>query len=204
MGSDIFSLIIFLVVFLFSVVFHEVSHGLMANYLGDPTAKEKGRLTFNPLPHIDLWGSIIVPGFLLILSHFSKVGLIFGWAKPVPINFSQLRDQKYGPAKVAAAGPAANFSLAIFFGLLARFVLPLWTGSIFIYNLQGVFEMIVWINLLLGIFNLVPIPPLDGSYLLSAVLPRSWEKYESLMNQYGLFFLLIFIFFFWKSERIYF
>ena len=78
MGSDIFSLIIFLVVFLFSVVFHEVSHGLMANYLGDPTAKEKGRLTFNPLPHIDLWGSIIVPGFLLILSHFSKVGLIFG------------------------------------------------------------------------------------------------------------------------------
>ncbi len=196
MGVDILSLIILLVIFLFSVVLHEVSHGLMAYHLGDTTAKDHGRLSLNPLVHLDLFGSIIVPGSLLLLSHFAKTGIIFGWAKPVPIDFNRLRDRKYGAIKVALAGPAANLSLALIFGLLARYGLAWWPGSIFINNLIGVFEITVWINLVLAIFNLVPIPPLDGSYLLMAALPRRWKKYGLLLEQYGWFLLLIFIFFF--------
>ena len=195
MGVDIFRLIIFLTVLLFSVVIHEVSHGLMAYHLGDSTAKEKGRLTLNPLVHIDLIGSILVPGFL-ILSHFP---IIFGWAKPVPVDPSRLRDQKYGEAKVALAGPAANLGIALFFGLLMRFVLRYWVGSVFVDNLMAVFGIIVWINLLLAIFNLVPIPPLDGSHILTPFLPRSWQRYRRTWEQYSFFLLLIFIFFFFDS-----
>ena len=196
MGVDIISLTILLIIFLFSVVIHEVSHGLMAYHLGDPTAKNLGRLSLNPLVHLDLFGSIIVPGFLLLLSHFAKTGIIFGWAKPVPIDFSQLKDKKYGPVKVALAGPTANLSLALIFGFLARYGLTWGAGSLFINNLMGVFEITVWINLVLAIFNLMPIPPLDGSYLLMAALPRRWKKYGILLEQYGWFLLLIFIFFF--------
>ena len=196
MGVDIISLIILLTIFLFSVVLHEVSHGLMAYHLGDPTAKNLGRLSLNPLVHLDLFGSIIVPGFLLLLSHFAKTGIIFGWAKPVPINFNQLRDKKYGPVKVALAGPSANLSLALIFGLLARYGLSFGGESVFIHNLVGIFEITVWINLVLAIFNLMPIPPLDGSYLLITALPRRWKKYSLLLEQYGWFLLLIFIFFF--------
>jgi len=196
MGADIFSLIIFLAIFLFSVVIHEVSHGLMANYLGDSTAKDSGRLSLNPLVHLDIVGSLLVPGFLLLLSRFSGVGIIFGWAKPVPVNFNRLRDQKYGVAKVSLAGPAANLFLALFFGLLIRFVLSHWAGLNFVDNLTEVFGLIVWVNLLLAIFNLLPIPPLDGSHILLTFLPQAWKKYGMLLQRYSLILLLVFIFFF--------
>ncbi len=198
MATTIFSLIIFLVIFLFSVVVHEVSHGLVAHRLGDSTAKERGRLSLNPLKHLDPIGSILVPGFLLLLSFFSGPGIIFGWAKPVPVDFRRLRDQKYGPAKVALAGPLANLSLALVFGFFVRLGGGWASGSVFGGNLLAVFGVIVWINLLLAVFNLLPIPPLDGSHILFALLPRRWQKYELVFQQYGLLLLLIFIFFFFN------
>ena len=111
-----------IIILIFSVVIHEVSHGAIANYLGDPTAKYVGRLTLNPLKHLDPLGSVILPLFLILIAKLSGGGIIFGWAKPVPINPSNLRDKKYGEAKVALAGPASNLSVALVFGLALRFI----------------------------------------------------------------------------------
>ena len=192
-----------------SVVVHEVSHGLMAFYLGDSTAKYAGRLTLNPMKHLDLWGSFVVP-FLMIISF----GFGFGWAKPVPYNPYNLKDQRKGPAWVAIAGPLSNIIMAIIFGLGARFI-PLSytvkmeiTKGIFDYHnlsvlLSGsfpaiffwVFMMILTINIFLAVFNLIPIPPLDGSKLLFAVIPISEQK-KMALEQFGFIFLLMFIFLF--------
>jgi len=115
-------IILFLLVLLFSVVLHEVSHGVVANSLGDPTAKYAGRLTLNPIPHIDPIGSVILPLFLIIFSTISGGGMfLFGWAKPVPVNPNNLRNQKYGSAMVSLAGPGSNLAIALFFGLSLRF-----------------------------------------------------------------------------------
>ena len=190
---EILSLILIIVIFLFSVVIHEVAHGQVAYFLGDPTAKYAGRLTLNPIKHLDPIGSIIVPGFLILASMATGVGLIFGWAKPVPINPRNFRDQKYGAAKVGLAGPLANISLAIVFGMLLRF-LP-FGADYFSQSLILVFGYVVWINLLLAVFNLLPIPPLDGSHILFAFLPYSMENLKIILTQYGLFILLFVIFF---------
>jgi len=159
-------------------------HGFVAYSLGDSTAKNAGRLTLNPIPHIDLFGSIILP-FLMVIS---GSGAIFAWAKPVPINPYNLRDKKYGEARVAIAGPLANFILAVAFGLLMRF-LPV--GS----NMLLFLGLIVYINLLLAIFNLVPIPPLDGSRILSCFLPYSWQEKFYSLEKYGMFLVLLFVMF---------
>ena len=190
---EILSLILIIVIFLFSVVIHEVAHGEVAYYLGDPTAKYAGRLTLNPIKHLDPIGSIIVPGFLILASMATGVGLIFGWAKPVPINPRNFRDQKYGAAKVGLAGPLANISLAIIFGMLLRF-LPFGVDHLS-QSLILVFGYIVWVNLLLAVFNLLPIPPLDGSHILFAFLPYSMENLKVILTQYGFFILLFVIFF---------
>src|SRR3990172_1878487 len=108
--------VFYIAVLIFSVVIHEVSHGTIANRLGDPTAKFAGRLTLNPIKHLDLWGSIILPVFLILV----RSPILFGWAKPVPYNPYNLKNQKWGPAMVAAAGPASNLLLAVFFGLIIR------------------------------------------------------------------------------------
>lgn len=181
-----------LIILLFSVVIHEVAHGAMANYLGDSTAKYSGRLTLNPLKHLDPIGSVILPIFLVLMSTISGGGIIFGWAKPVPINPFNFRDQKYGQAKSALAGPAANLAIAFVFGLSLRFF-PLFFASL---NLLPLFSYIVYINILLAIFNLLPIPPLDGSHILFTFLPRASENIKYFLSQYGLFFLLFAIFFF--------
>ena len=184
---------IFLIAILvFSVVFHEVSHGVVANSLGDTTAKDAGRLTLNPLPHIDPIGSIILPAFLILMNQISGGGIIFGWAKPVPVNPQYFRDQKFGSAKVSLAGPASNFALALAFGLALRF-LPI---SDIHPSLAAIFQSIVYINLLLGVFNLLPIPPLDGSHILFSFLPRSMSRLKAFLQQYGLMLLFILIFFF--------
>lgn len=179
------------IILIFSIVIHEVSHGAAANLMGDSTAKYAGRLTLNPIPHIDPFGSIIFPGILIIFNIISGgQGIIFGWAKPVPINPYNFRDQKYGPAKSALAGPAANLTLALIFGLSLRF-LP------FLGDISGVsvmFFYIVFINLLLAIFNLLPIPPLDGSHILFSLLPQSMEHIKIFLQQYGMFIFLIFIY----------
>lgn len=169
-----------------SAVIHEYMHGWMADRLGDPTAKFSGRLTLNPLAHIDFWGSLVMPALL----YFGTAGrFIFGYAKPVPYNPYNLRDQKYGPAKVAVAGPLANFITALFFGLILRF-LPL-TNPL----LSALFQIIVWINLLLMVFNLVPLPPLDGSKVILPFLPYSWQGRFLELERYGLILVFLFVFF---------
>jgi Zn-dependent protease len=177
-------------VLIMSVVIHEVSHGYTAYALGDSTAKDAGRLNLNPLRHLDLFGSFIVPAITYLLG-----GFIFGWAKPVPYNPYNLRNQKWGPALVGLAGPLANFLAAIVFGLLIRY------GSTFAFLPASFFQiatLIVFINLILGIFNLVPIPPLDGSKVLFSVFPYNWRNIETFLEQFGFIILLIFLFFFFQ------
>lgn len=178
-----------IIILIFSIVIHEVSHGAMAYWLGDSTAKYAGRLTLNPIPHIDPVGSILVP---LVMS-LSGTGIIFGWAKPVPYNPYNLRDQRYGPALVGAAGPASNLILAIAFGLLIRAMNAYDFGS---PALAMFFGIIVFYNVLLAIFNLVPIPPLDGSKILFYLLPDSAYRVKMFLEQNGFMLLLIFILFF--------
>jgi len=182
-----------IIILIFSIVLHEISHGAVANYLGDPTAKDAGRLTLNPIPHIDPIGSIILPGILILMNLAlpGQGGIIFGWAKPVPINPYNFRDQKYGSAKVALAGPGANLFLALVFGLILRF----FSGLTIIPGLYLMFSYIVFINLLLSIFNLLPVPPLDGSHILFTFLPPGMENLKIFLSQSGLFILLFIIFF---------
>jgi len=188
--------LILIILFLFSVVIHEVSHGAVAYKLGDSTAKYAGRLTLNPLKHLELFGSIILPLVLIIMAKVAGGGFVFGWAKPVPYNPYNLKNQKWGPALVAAAGPGANLIVALIFGISLRF-LPI-TSSVYIYNLAYIFSIIVWINILLAVFNLVPIPPLDGSKILFAALPYRYEDIRVNLERYGFFILVFFIFFFFQ------
>ena len=187
-------LIIIILIFLFSIVFHEVSHGWVAYALGDPTAKYAGRLTLNPLKHLDPIGSILLPGFLILLSLSFGGGIVFGWAKPVPINPYNFRDQKYGEAKVAIAGPLANIVLALIFGLPLRFI-----PSLGFTSFGTIFFYIVQINVLLAAFNLIPIPPLDGSHILFTFLPEAWQKTKIFLARYGFIILVFIIFFFFKQ-----
>lgn len=187
-GMDLIITIFALVVLLFSVVIHELAHGSVAYSLGDPTAKYQGRLTLNPIKHLDFFGSVVLP-LILLLATMGQ-GPIFGWAKPVPINPYNFKDQKWGSLKVALAGPATNFSLAIIFGLLLRFSnLPL--ESPFVQLLS----IVVFYNFLLAIFNLVPIPPLDGSWILFTLMPQGFGGVKDFLKQYGIFILIFLIFF---------
>ncbi|MFA5737069.1 MAG: site-2 protease family protein [Candidatus Paceibacterota bacterium] len=175
----IFSIIILVV----SVVIHEVSHGYMAYILGDPTAKLAGRLTLNPIPHIDPVGSVILPLLLSLLPG----GIVFGWAKPVPYNPYNLQAGKWGPAYVAAAGPISNVILAVIFGFLIRLSPILNLNSAFV----TIFSIIVLVNIMLALFNLIPIPPLDGSTILLSVLPPRFRYLEELLHRQRFLFILI-------------
>lgn len=178
---------ILIVLFFFSVVIHEVAHGLMAYKCGDNTAKAMGRITLNPLPHIDMFGTIILPAMMFFLG-----GFIIGWAKPVPINPYNFHDVKKCTIKVGASGILANFALSIIMSLI-----------IWVLNLMGFQKTVsginiiaflaagVSINIVLGIFNLIPIPPLDGSRIVSSLLPvKLAQKYDSI-SSFG-FIILIF------------
>jgi Zn-dependent protease len=181
MQSTIFSII----VLIFSVIIHEVSHGYAAYFQGDKTAKYAGRLTLNPIPHIDMLGSIFLPALLII----SGSPMVIGWAKPVPFNPYNLRNHKWGEAIVAGAGPMSNIFLALLFGILIRFsVFP---------GLSEPFIYIVFINLALAVFNLVPIPPLDGSKILFSVLPQSLDYVRNFIETYSLYILLFFVLVLW-------
>jgi len=174
-----------LIILLISVVIHEVSHGMIAFRLGDPTAKYAGRLTLNPIKHLDLWGSVLIPLFLILIGS----PFLFGYAKPVPYNPQNLKNKKWGPAMVAAAGPASNLIIALGFGLVLRFI-PL-AASPF----GEIFSYIVFLNLLLAVFNLVPIPPLDGSKVVAALFPYRIQLAIERAERYGLILVLFFIFF---------
>ncbi|MBI4224994.1 MAG: site-2 protease family protein [Candidatus Sungbacteria bacterium] len=182
-----------ILIIVFSVIIHEVAHGYAALALGDRTAQYAGRLTLNPVSHLDPFGSILLPG-LLAFFHMP----IIGWAKPVPYNPYNLRNQKWGPAIVGAAGPAANLLLALAFGLCIRFVPALQynLSGTFLFNFLTIASTIAVLNLVLALFNLVPIPPLDGSKVLFALLPYKWHEVETFLTQYGFILLLTFIFFF--------
>lgn len=158
-----------------AVVFHEVAHGYVAYWLGDPTAKYAGRLSLNPLKHIDLWGTIIIPGILLL----TQAGVLFGWAKPVPVNYYNLKHGKYGPLIVALAGPAANLLILIICGALFR-ISPENTA------LPYLFLMIGLTNTFLMLFNLLPIPPLDGSKILFIFLEKR-PDIIMMLERYGMF-----------------
>ena len=172
-------------VIILSAVFHEYAHGWVAYRLGDTTAKDAGRLTLNPIPHIDLWGTVIVPLFLLFTS-----GIFIGWAKPVPYNPYNLRDQKYGSLKVGVAGPATNLMLALILGLTLRLLAATAGPSIFLELLA----LIVYINIFLGLFNLIPFPPLDGSKVFADLFPRQWQYFMRL-GFAGIFLALLVAFF---------
>lgn len=167
-----------------SAIIHEYAHGWVADMLGDPTARYAGRLTINPVVHVDLWGTILMPIFLSLATGGA---FMFAYAKPVPYNPYNLKNQKWGPSMVALAGPAANLLLAIVFAIIIR-VLPL-------SSFTSVLAIIVYANVMLTIFNLVPIPPLDGSKVLYAVLPSSAYKIKNFLDKYGFVVLLFFIFF---------
>jgi len=179
-----------IIILIFSVVVHEVSHGYAAYLQGDNTAYREGRLTLNPLKHLEWFGSFILP----VISHFLG-GFIIGWAKPVPYNPYNLRNQRWGEAIVAFAGPLSNIIIALFFGLLIRFGVP---AGILSQSFVGILSMIVFINLILATFNLIPIPPLDGSKILFSILPNSMRGVRTFFEQYGVFILLFFIFFLWR------
>lgn len=180
--------IFILVVLLFSIIIHELSHGYIALTLGDPTAKYAGRLTLNPLKHLDPIGSVILPFILFVVGS----PFLFGWAKPVPINPYNFKDQKWGSVKVSIAGPASNIVLALIFGLFLRFtpyeLFVSFPGSLMI------FQYVVLINLILAFFNLLPIPPLDGHWLLFHFLPAGFERMKIFLQQYGMFILVLLIF----------
>jgi Zn-dependent protease len=171
-----------LLILLFSIIIHEIAHGSIAYALGDPTARDAGRLDLNPLKHLDPVGSVLLPLFMSILG-----GPIIGWAKPVPINPMYFIDQKWGELKVALAGPLSNFTVALIFGLLIKFVqLP--------ESFITIATIVIFYNIALGIFNLIPIYPLDGSHVLFSLLPDRFEGFKIFMAQYGFIFLLFLIF----------
>lgn len=170
---------------LFAITVHEVAHGWMAKKFGDPTAHRLGRLTLNPLKHIDPVGTILVPGLLLLLG-----GFVFGWAKPVPVTWENLRHPKRDMAIVAAAGPAANFLMALFWAVIARIGVQLgvqsWAGLPMQY--MGMFG--IEINAVFMILNLIPLPPLDGGRVAVGLLPGPWAWQLARIEPFGFFILL--------------
>jgi Zn-dependent protease len=193
--SDTFTLgLVLIPALVIAIVFHEVAHGYMARLLGDPTASERGRLTLNPLRHVDPVGTLLVPGALALLG-----GPVFGWAKPVPVNKWRLDNPRYGMMAVAAAGPGSNFVLAAVGAVLLGLAMPaglgfggdVEAGAALLVNAvgepqwltTGLFYFIL-VNIVLGLFNLLPIPPFDGSHIVGGLLPArmraGWERLQGI------------------------
>ncbi len=183
------SIVFSILVLILSVVIHEVAHGYAANWLGDPTAKLQGRLSMNPIKHIDMTGSVIVPAITYMLG-----GFIFGWAKPVPYNPYNI-SHKWGDAIVAGAGPVSNLLVALIFGIVLR----LNTSYLFLSETAILLiASIVMINIVLAIFNLVPIPPLDGSKILANIIPARYMVWMQALQRYWVFILVFFVLFLWR------
>ena len=182
---DPISIIIYIGILLFSVIFHEIAHGLMAEKLGDPTAREAGRLTLNPIPHIDPFGSILLPLFLFWATHGA---FVFGSAKPVPVDYRNLRNLRRDMFLVAIAGVATNFALAVLAALVYRFAPNLSdTGRTLLIET-------VSLNLVLCFFNLIPIPPLDGSKVLASLLGyinRGWMYAILSLERFGIWLFAV-------------
>lgn len=173
-----------------AIVFHEVAHGLAALALGDPTAREQRRLSLNPLRHIDPVGTLLVPGALALLG-----GPVFGWAKPVPINAQRLNNPRFGMMAVAAAGPGMNFLLALVAAVLLGVVggLGLGEGTAAAGIAATLLTTFILINIFLALFNLLPIPPFDGSHIVGGLLPRSMAVQWQKLQQVGMLLLVALI-----------
>lgn len=180
-----------------SVVIHEYAHGYVAYIYGDDTARLQGRLTLNPIKHLELFGSVLLPLILII----SNAGFILGWAKPVPYNPNNLKGGKKAHIMVAIAGILANLGLAIVFGLIIQLVPTLFNmAPIDLYNMTPFYQIttsIVLLNIVLAIFNLIPIPPLDGSKVLFSVFPHKFYQMQAFLERWGMFILIFFIIFLW-------
>ena len=174
-------------VLLFSVILHEVAHGWVADRLGDDTARVMGRLTFNPIPHIDIFGTILLPALAILTG-----APVFGWAKPVPVNPYRLNNPQRDIIWVSLAGPLSNFLLAIVASAcmwLLRSVIPL--PATLAASLYEVFRLVLVINIILPVFNLFPVPPLDGSKVLMGLLPSDLAYRYSQIEPYGFFIIII-------------
>jgi len=174
---------IIIVVLMYSVILHELGHGVVAYFNGDRTAKEAGRLTLNPIPHIDLFGTILLPALLI----YMKSPILFGWAKPVPFNPLYFRNRNLGIFTVGIAGPLTNIILAIVFSISLR-----------LGGAEGLFAPVLYygasINLILAIFNLLPIPPLDGSRAVSVLMPRELKMIWFSLDRWGFFIIILLLY----------
>ena len=185
--------IVTILILIFSVIIHEVSHGLMADHLGDPTARLQGRLTLNPLKHIDPIGTIIVP----LITYFA--GFTFGWAKPVPYNPYNLKNRRSGEFLIALAGPFSNLIIALVFSGIIRYIVASTDApSTVILSFVQVASYVVIINIVLAFFNLIPLPPLDGSKLLFSILPVQYSRTRDVLERYAPIGILIVVLFLWQ------
>jgi Zn-dependent protease len=188
------NVIILVAVLIFSIVVHEVAHAWQARREGDDTAEKLGRITLNPLPHLDLMGSFIVPAIL----YFSGTSFLFGWAKPVPVNPSNYRDYVAGDIRVSMAGIVSNIGLAVLATLLTAVVVKVQdlSGPLAVYEpILVALDYAIFINLILAFFNLIPIPPLDGSHVLAHMLPQDMAMRYRHFGQYGILALMAIMYF---------
>jgi len=201
------SITVFALPIVFAVTLHEAAHGFVANRFGDPTARLLGRLTLNPLRHIDLFGTILIPLALIV----SQAGIIIGYAKPVPVNYFNFRNPKQDMVWVASSGPATNFALALFSGIFLRLIslakpdlvhiaglgeTPIQSGEVFVFLLYPLLLMLkfsVQLNIILAVFNLIPIPPLDGGRILMGFLSDQSARILGKIEPYGFLILLLLI-----------
>lgn len=184
---EILVFIVSLIILIMSVVIHELSHGYTAELLGDPTPRLQGRLTINPLRHLDLFGSIIVP----IIT--SMAGFTFGWAKPIQWNPYNVKNKRWGELMIAIAGPGSNIIIALIFGVIIRIF-----GASLPESFIQISFYVIAINIVLAVFNLIPIPPLDGSKVLFSLLPQKFVAIRVSLERYSIFFFLILVFFLWR------
>lgn len=184
---DPLAIIFSIIILVMSVVIHELSHGYMAEMLGDPTPRLQGRLTLNPLKHLDPVGSFLVP----ILTSFA--GFTFGWAKPVMWNPYNVKNKRMGEFLISIAGPMSNILVALVFGFMIRF----W-GDIFSSSFVTIAQYIVFINIILAIFNLIPVPPLDGSKIIFSLLPPRLAGFREALETNSMIFLFVAVIFLWQ------
>ena len=175
---------------LFAITLHEVAHGYVARRLGDPTAAALGRLSLNPIRHVDPVGTVLVPIVLLLISKLAGGGFLFGWAKPVPVDYRRLGNPRRDMALVAAAGPAANLAMAVAWGLLLKLAITMNAGEGVWLGVSYMSVAGVMVNLVLMVLNLLPLPPLDGGRIVSGLLPENMAHQYNRIEPYGFFIII--------------